>query len=83
MAEVAGGQAGVLLVELAGKQDVFRFQSPDVYVEPGEEGGCGVEEGVSAHRQKHMGQFLNDLRRGAQSFSAFERRIEKRPRDIL
>ena len=66
MTEVAGGQAGVLLVELAGKKDVFLFQWPDFHTEICDQFHSSIKRSVSIHRHENMHQLLQYLRRSAQ-----------------
>ena len=61
MTEVAGGQAGVLLVELTGEQDVFAFEGPNLHAVPPYQYHCTVECLTAAYPQVSVRQFLQDL----------------------
>ena len=55
MAKVAGGQAGVLLVELAGEEDIFVFQWPYFHTVPPDQIHCQVIVVIPSHTQVSVG----------------------------
>ena len=66
MTEVSGGQAGVLLVELAGEKDVFLLEGPDFDAEIRDQFHSSIKGLVSTHRHENMHQLLQHFRRSAQ-----------------
>ncbi len=65
MTEVAGGQAGVLLVNLPCEKDVFAFEGPNFHAVPSYQCHCTVKCLTAAYPQVRMRQFLQDLRGSA------------------
>lgn len=65
MTEVAGGQPGMLVVNLTCEKDVFAFEGPDYYFEPSNQGNRRIKRQASPNSEKYMGQLLDHFCRGA------------------
>ena len=61
VAEIAGAQMRIAIVELASKRDVVKLQRPHLNVETSQQPEAGFELLVSGYRQIGMQKLLNHL----------------------